>query len=171
MPRKRFKTEEIIQKLREAEVLLSLGRNVSEACRQIGVTDNTNHPGNSKRHPLNSADGSVVRHTKRYTLTRRVATATTLTTPQSLHLVDGEEGSGTGRYPIYHHRRGGRLPRGRAAHSHHRTDAEWSFGVRGHGASSALRREDDDALRSHRHQRPGAGSRGLASSRGARVQG
>ena len=41
MPRKRCKTEEIIQKLREAEVLLSQGRNVSEACRQIGVTDNT----------------------------------------------------------------------------------------------------------------------------------
>ena len=41
MPRKRFKTEEIIQKLREAEVLLSQGRNVSETCRQIGVTDNT----------------------------------------------------------------------------------------------------------------------------------
>ena len=40
MPRKRFQTEEIIQKLREAEVLLSEGRNVSEACRQIGVTDN-----------------------------------------------------------------------------------------------------------------------------------
>ncbi len=31
MPRKRFKTEEIIQKLREAEVLLSQGRNVAEA--------------------------------------------------------------------------------------------------------------------------------------------
>ena len=41
MPRRRFKTEEIIQKLREAEVLLSQGRNVSEACRQTGVTDNT----------------------------------------------------------------------------------------------------------------------------------
>ena len=41
MPRKRFQTEEVIQKLREAEVLLSQGRNVSEACRQIGVTDNT----------------------------------------------------------------------------------------------------------------------------------
>ena len=41
MPRKRFKTEEIIQKLRETEVLLLRGRNVSEACRQIGVTDNT----------------------------------------------------------------------------------------------------------------------------------
>ena len=77
MPRKQFKTEEIIQKLRETEVLLSQGRNVSEACRQIGVTDNTYHPGNSDRHPLNSADGSVVRNTKRYTLKRRVATATT----------------------------------------------------------------------------------------------
>ena len=41
MPRKRYQTEEIIQKLREAEVLLSQGRNVSEASRQIGVTDNT----------------------------------------------------------------------------------------------------------------------------------
>ena len=34
----------------------------------------------SKRHPLNSADGSAVRNTKRYTLTHRVATATTLIT-------------------------------------------------------------------------------------------
>ena len=34
-------------------------------------------PRDSKRHPLNSADGSVVRNTKSYTLTRRVATATT----------------------------------------------------------------------------------------------
>ena len=41
MPRKRFQAEEIIQKLREAEVLLSQGRNGSEASRQIGVTDNT----------------------------------------------------------------------------------------------------------------------------------
>ena len=37
-------------------------------------------PGDSKRHPLNNADGSVVRNTKSYTLTRRVATATTLIT-------------------------------------------------------------------------------------------
>jgi transposase-like protein len=41
MPRKRFKTEQIIQKLREAEVLLSQGKDVAAACRQIGVTDNT----------------------------------------------------------------------------------------------------------------------------------
>ncbi len=37
-------------------------------------------PRDSKQHPLNSADRSVVRNTKRYTLTRRVATAMTLIT-------------------------------------------------------------------------------------------
>ena len=41
MPRKRYQADEIIPKLREAEVLLSQGKSVSEACRQIGVTDNT----------------------------------------------------------------------------------------------------------------------------------
>ena len=41
MPRKRYQVEEIIQKLREAAVLLSQGKNVAEACRQIGVTDQT----------------------------------------------------------------------------------------------------------------------------------
>ena len=41
MKPKRFKTEQIIQTLREAEVLLSRSRNVSEASRQIVVTDNT----------------------------------------------------------------------------------------------------------------------------------
>ena len=39
MPRKRYHAEEIIPKLRETEVLLSQGKSVSEACRQIGVTD------------------------------------------------------------------------------------------------------------------------------------
>ena len=43
MPGKRFRTEEIIQKLREAEILLSQGKSVSEACRQIGVTDKNIH--------------------------------------------------------------------------------------------------------------------------------
>ena len=33
----------IIPKLRKAEVLLSHGKSVSEACRQIDVTDNTNY--------------------------------------------------------------------------------------------------------------------------------
>ena len=41
MKPKRFKTEQIIQTLREMAVLLSQRRDVSEASRQIVVTDNT----------------------------------------------------------------------------------------------------------------------------------
>ena len=41
MSRKRFKPEEIVNKLREADVLLSQGRTVAQACKQIGVTDQT----------------------------------------------------------------------------------------------------------------------------------
>lgn len=41
MPRKRFTPEQIITKLREAEVLLSKGRKVAEVCRQLEVTENT----------------------------------------------------------------------------------------------------------------------------------
>ncbi len=39
MARKRHSAEEIIGKLREAEVLLAQGRSVSEAARAIGVTE------------------------------------------------------------------------------------------------------------------------------------
>ena len=39
MPRKRFTVEQIINHLREAEVLLSQGRSVGEVCRQIGVLE------------------------------------------------------------------------------------------------------------------------------------
>lgn len=41
MPRKRFSAEEIVNKLREADVLLSTGQTVAQACKQIGVTDQT----------------------------------------------------------------------------------------------------------------------------------
>ena len=41
MPKKGFKPEQIINKLREAEVLLSQGVTVGEVCRRIGVTDVT----------------------------------------------------------------------------------------------------------------------------------
>lgn len=41
MPRKRFTSEQIITKLREAEVLLSKGRKVAEVCRQLDVSENT----------------------------------------------------------------------------------------------------------------------------------
>ena len=39
MPRKRFSVEQIINHLREAEVLLSQGKTVGEICRLIGVSE------------------------------------------------------------------------------------------------------------------------------------
>ena len=41
MPRKRHTPEQIINKLREAEVAISSGSTVAEAVRQIGVTEQT----------------------------------------------------------------------------------------------------------------------------------
>ncbi len=41
MSRKRFTTEQIIHKLREAEVIIAKGKLVPEACRQIGVVEQT----------------------------------------------------------------------------------------------------------------------------------
>jgi len=41
MPRKRTSPEAIIHKLREAENLISQGRTVREAAKQIGVTEQT----------------------------------------------------------------------------------------------------------------------------------
>jgi transposase-like protein len=39
MPRKHFTVEQIINHLREADVLLAQGRNVGEVCRRIGVSE------------------------------------------------------------------------------------------------------------------------------------
>ncbi len=41
MPRKRFSAEEIVNKLREAEVLISQGQTIAQACKQIEITDQT----------------------------------------------------------------------------------------------------------------------------------
>ena len=41
MPRKRYSPEEIIHKLREAEVLLSQDHTVQEAARQLGIAEQT----------------------------------------------------------------------------------------------------------------------------------
>ncbi len=41
MVRKAFKPEQIINKLREAEVLLSQGLTVAKASRKLGVTEQT----------------------------------------------------------------------------------------------------------------------------------
>ena len=39
MPRKRYKPEEIVAKLRQVDVLTSQGQNVAEAIRSIGVSE------------------------------------------------------------------------------------------------------------------------------------
>ena len=41
MPRKKYTPEQIINKLREAEILLSQGSMVGEASRKIGVAEQT----------------------------------------------------------------------------------------------------------------------------------
>jgi putative transposase len=41
MNRKRFTAEQIIGLLREAEVRLSQGRTVGQACREVGITEQT----------------------------------------------------------------------------------------------------------------------------------
>jgi transposase-like protein len=41
MPSKRFTPEQIITKLREAEIHLSKGSTVGECCRRLSITENT----------------------------------------------------------------------------------------------------------------------------------
>jgi transposase-like protein len=41
MPRKRFTAEQIVNKLREADVLISQGRTVTQVCKQLEITDQT----------------------------------------------------------------------------------------------------------------------------------
>ncbi|AON53805.1 Transposase, family protein [Herbaspirillum sp. GW103] len=41
MPKKRFTSEDIIHKLREAEVMSAQGKTVAEISRQLGVTEQT----------------------------------------------------------------------------------------------------------------------------------
>ena len=43
MPRKRYLPDEIIQQLREVDVLLWQGKSAGEASRQIGVTEQTDY--------------------------------------------------------------------------------------------------------------------------------
>ena len=41
MPKKRYNAEEIIHKLREADVLLGQDKTVARTCKQLGVTEQT----------------------------------------------------------------------------------------------------------------------------------
>ncbi len=41
MPRKRYRAEEIIHKLREAEVAFAKGKSTAEVCKKLGVAEQT----------------------------------------------------------------------------------------------------------------------------------
>ena len=41
MPGKRYTAEQIVNKLREADVLISQGRTIGQAAKQLGITDQT----------------------------------------------------------------------------------------------------------------------------------
>jgi putative transposase len=41
MPRKRYTTEQIITKLRQAEVLISQGRSIREVAKELAISDHT----------------------------------------------------------------------------------------------------------------------------------
>ena len=41
MAKKQHKAEEIVNKLREADVVLSKGQTVAQACKQLGITEAT----------------------------------------------------------------------------------------------------------------------------------
>ena len=43
MPRKRYKPEEIVAKLRQVDVLVSQGQSLADAIRQIGVSEVTHY--------------------------------------------------------------------------------------------------------------------------------
>ena len=56
MSRKRYSTEQLIQKLREVEVELVNGRSVGQVAMQLGITDQTSsRSGCSRSSPDSSA--------------------------------------------------------------------------------------------------------------------
>ena len=49
MPRKRYSTEQIVTKLRQAEVELSRGLRTPQVCKKLGVSEQTYYRGPSTR--------------------------------------------------------------------------------------------------------------------------
>lgn len=61
MSKKNYTAEEIIIKLREAEVLCGKGKTVGEAVRQIGVSEQTYYRWRQKYGGMNTADAKRLR--------------------------------------------------------------------------------------------------------------
>ena len=45
MPRKRYSTEQIVTKLRQAEVELGRGLRAPQVCKKLGISEQTYYPG------------------------------------------------------------------------------------------------------------------------------
>lgn len=61
MPQKRYQAEQIIPKLREAEVLLAKGMTVEQACRQIEISEQTYYRWRKKYGGLNMDQAKQLR--------------------------------------------------------------------------------------------------------------
>ena len=68
MPKKRHTPEQIIGKLREAEILLSQGQTVPEACKQIEVSEQTYYRSRKENGGLNTGQVNRWKIPKRITV-------------------------------------------------------------------------------------------------------
>lgn len=62
MPIKRYTPEQIINKLREAEVLISQGKTTAEASRQIGVVQQTYYRWRKEYGGMRISQGKKLKH-------------------------------------------------------------------------------------------------------------
>ncbi len=67
MPIKRYTPEQIIHKLREAEVFLSQGMTTSEASRQIGVVQQTYYRGRKEYGGMRISQAKKLKHLEKET--------------------------------------------------------------------------------------------------------
>ena len=65
MPTKRFQPEEIIGKLRHADVLLGQGRKVAEVVKALGVTDVTDSRGRQEYGGMTTAQAKRLKELER----------------------------------------------------------------------------------------------------------
>jgi putative transposase len=59
MPGKRFKAEEIVNKLRQADVELARGSTVAAVCKLLGITDATYFRWRSGERPVHPGPGTT----------------------------------------------------------------------------------------------------------------
>ena len=68
MPRKQFSSEQIITKLREAEVLLSQGMTVLEAARQLEISEQTYYRWRKEYGGLDTTQARKLKHLEKENL-------------------------------------------------------------------------------------------------------